>query len=62
MSVKSVQIDQETLIGVDETEMKITCLAIGGPPLPQISWMFPENIDEVDIHSITEYVNIYQKD
>eukprot|EP00092_Neocalanus_flemingeri_P025444 GFUD01027586.1.p1 GENE.GFUD01027586.1~~GFUD01027586.1.p1 ORF type:complete len:1098 (+),score=293.63 GFUD01027586.1:126-3419(+) len=42
--VKSVYIEEE-LVGKEDEEMMLTCAAVGGRPMPTISWSLPENVE-----------------
>eukprot|EP00090_Calanus_glacialis_P045715 TRINITY_DN8668_c0_g1_i1.p1 TRINITY_DN8668_c0_g1~~TRINITY_DN8668_c0_g1_i1.p1 ORF type:complete len:1080 (-),score=259.44 TRINITY_DN8668_c0_g1_i1:89-3328(-) len=44
VAVKSVSIEEETT-GQEDTEMVISCSAVGGRPLPVISWHMPESVE-----------------
>jgi hypothetical protein len=44
VAVKSVSIDEETT-GQEDAEMVISCSAVGGRPLPVISWHIPESVE-----------------
>ena len=44
MAVKSVSIEEEST-GQEDTEMVISCSAVGGRPLPVISWHMPEGVE-----------------
>ena len=44
VAVKSVSI-QEELVGKEDEDMVLFCTALGGRPLPTISWSMPENVE-----------------
>jgi hypothetical protein len=44
VAVKSIAIKEE-LVGKEEEEMVLFCTAVGGRPLPSISWLMPENVE-----------------
>ena len=44
VAVKSVSI-QEDNVGKEDEEMVLLCSAVGGRPLPVISWSMPDNVE-----------------
>jgi len=46
VAVKSVSIHEE-VVGQENEEMVLICTAVGGRPIPTISWLLPENVQFV---------------
>ena len=64
VSVKTVAIEAaeaEVVSGAEDEQLTVTCRAVGGPPVPEISWRLPEALafdtEEEVLHRVIDIDN-----
>ena len=64
VSVKTVTIEAaaaEVVSGAENAQLTVTCRAVGGPPVPEISWRLPEALtfdtEEEVLHRVMDLAN-----
>ena len=64
VSVKTVAIEAAeaaVVSGAEDAQLTVTCRAVGGPPVPEISWRLPEALtfdtEEEVLHRVMDISN-----